>query len=94
MNPQELTVTHNESAHRFEIKSEDLLAVLDYRLSGKTILFLHTEVPSPLEGRGLGGKLVKAGLEYARVHQLRVQSLCWFVDGYIERHPEYQELRA
>ncbi len=94
MDPQELSVTHNESAHRFEIESEGRLAVLDYRLSGKTILFLHTEVPSALEGRGLGSKLVKVGLEYARANHLHVQSLCWFVDGTIERHPEYQDLRG
>lgn len=91
--PQNLTVIHNEAAQRFEIKSEGHLAVLDYRLNGKTILFLHTGVPSALEGRGLGSKLVKAGLEYARANQLQVQSLCWFVDGYIERHLEYQDLR-
>jgi predicted GNAT family acetyltransferase len=94
MDSQKLTVIHNETAQRFEIKSEDHLAVLDYRLNGKTILFLHTGVPSVLEGRGLGGKLAKAGLDYARANQLRVQSLCWFVTGYIERHPEYQDLRG
>ena len=93
MDSQELIVTHNEAAHRFEIESEELLAVLDYRLDGKILLFLHTGVPSALEGRGLGSKLVKAGLDYARANQLRVQSLCWFVDGYIERHPEYQNQR-
>lgn len=94
MEPQKLTVTHNETAQRFEIESESQLAALDYRLNGKTILFLHTGVPSALEGRGLGGKLAKAGLEYARANQLKVQSLCWFVNGYIERHPEYQDLRG
>jgi len=92
--PQNLTVIHNQAAQRFEIESEGHLAVLDYRLNGKAILFLHTGVPSALEGRGLGSQLAKAGLEYARTNQLRVQSLCSFVDGYIERHPEYQDLHT
>jgi|GEM_PF-3649177 len=39
-----------------------------------------------LEGRGMGSLLVKTGLTYARENKLSVQSLCWFVDGYLRRH--------
>jgi len=36
--------------------------------------------------------LVKTGLEYAKENNLKVQALCWFVAGYIQRHAKYQEL--
>jgi predicted GNAT family acetyltransferase len=93
MSSEEVNVLHDSNASRFCIETDHHTAVLDYRKHGDTILFLHTGVPPALEGRGIGSKLVKAGLEYALANNLKVQSLCWFVDGYINRHPEYQNLR-
>jgi predicted GNAT family acetyltransferase len=66
---------------------------LDYVLQGKTIIFTHTGVPPALEGHGLGSRLVQAGLEYARANHLKVRSTCWFVSGFLERHPEYEDLK-
>jgi predicted GNAT family acetyltransferase len=85
-------VEHNAGQHHFEIRAQGGTAVLDYMQNGATIIFTHTGVPSALEGQGLGSKLAQAGLEYARTNKLKVRALCWFVDGYIQRHPEYQDL--
>ena len=85
-------VRHNPQAGRFEIGSGPDLAVLEYLEQGDTLVFIHTEVPPALEGKGLGSQLARAGLEYARAQKKKVVPLCWFVRGYIERHPEYQDL--
>jgi predicted GNAT family acetyltransferase len=79
-------------AHRFELSVDGHQAMLDYVLKDKRIVFTHTKVPSPIEGRGLGSKLVESGLNYARDNGLKVKSLCWFVSKYIRLHPEYQDL--
>ncbi len=92
MQTQDPQVIHDMEARRFKIVVDSHTAVLDYRKDGSTILFLHTGVPPALEGQGIGSKLVKAGLDYARTNGLKVQTLCWFVDGYLKRHPEYQDL--
>ena len=91
IDPASLQVIHNTRSHRFEIQTGGHLAVLEYILHGQTITFTHTGVPSALEGQGIGSKLVREGLEYARASGLRVASLCSFVDAYIRRKPEYQE---
>ena len=91
-NPYDGEVIHNPEASRFEIQIDRQVAVLRYRMRGSTMLFTHTGVPKELEGRWLGSRLVHAGLEYARENSLRVASLCWFVDRYITKHPEYAEL--
>jgi predicted GNAT family acetyltransferase len=85
-------VVHNESKRRFEVQVESHIAELTYTLQRKTILFTHTGVPSSLEGHGIGSRLVKAGLDYARAKKLKVKTTCWFVSGFLERHPEYQDL--
>ena len=86
------SVEHNLDAHRFELSIDGHLAVLDYMLLGDTITFTHTGVPPAIENRGIGSKLVKAGLEYSRENSLKVRSLCWFVSKFIHRNPEYQDL--
>ena len=85
-------VRHNIAASRFEIQLENQIAVLNYNQRGNFITFTHTGVPAKLEGRGIGSQLAHAGLEYAREKSYKVLPLCWFVAGYIERHPEYQSL--
>jgi predicted GNAT family acetyltransferase len=92
MQISEVNVIHNKEENRFEIHLDSQIAELTYLLNGDTIIFTHTGVPPALEGRGLGSLLVKTGLEYARNNNLKVQTLCWFVSKYIQRHPEYQDL--
>ena len=87
-----VSVVHNIKQKRFEFRVNAYLAELDYILQGHTIVFTHTYVPPALDGQGIGSKLAKAALTYAQENSLRVRTLCWFVDGYIKRHPEFQEL--
>lgn len=87
-----IEVVHNEAQRRFEVSQDGHLAELDYQRVGSEIIFTHTGVPAALEGRGIAGALVKAGLNYARDNGLAVVPICPFVKGYIERKPEYQAL--
>ncbi len=88
----EFNVVHNVERKQFEVNIASYMAELAYYINGNVIVFTHTGVPSALEGQGVGSKLVKAGLQYARENKLKVESTCWFVSGYINRHPEVQDL--
>ncbi|MDK1029622.1 MAG: GNAT family N-acetyltransferase [Anaerolineae bacterium] len=92
MKSENVDVIHNKNANRFEITIDGHVAVLDYLLMDQTITFTHTGVPPAIENRGLGSKLVKTGLDYAKEKGQNVKSMCWFVSKYIRRHPEYQDL--
>ena len=92
MKNENVPVLHNQDEHRFELTVEGELAVLNYMLKGRIIIFTHTGVPPSIGGRGLGSRLVHTGLEFARENGLKVRSLCWFVSKYIRLHPEYQTL--
>ena len=61
--------------------------------AGNVLTILHTEVPKALEGRGIGSSLTRGVLDTARSQGLKVSALCPFAKGYIERHPEYADLR-
>jgi predicted GNAT family acetyltransferase len=85
-------VIHNIERNSFEVTLDSFTAELIYQQIGDIIVFTHTGVPAVMEGRGIGSMLVKTGLEYARDNNLKVQALCSFVDGYIQRHVEYRDL--
>ena len=80
-------VTDNQAESRFELRVDGLLAELPYRLNGKRLVLIHTEVPEELEGRGLGGALVMAAIDRAAREGLTVVPLCPFARGWLERHP-------
>ena len=92
MSSEEIKVTHNPAENRFEVTLDGHLAVLDYTMMDEIIIFRHTGVPPEIEGGNVGISLVKTGLEYARGNRLWVRSRCWFMNKYLQRHPEYQDL--
>ncbi|HEX5210495.1 MAG TPA: GNAT family N-acetyltransferase [Pseudolabrys sp.] len=88
------TVRDNTDRHRFELDAEGHVAFSNYRREGSTLTVLHTEVPAPLNGRGIGSALARGLLDIARAQGLKVRPLCPFVAAYIARHPEYADLLA
>jgi hypothetical protein len=87
-------IIHNEAEQRYELAEGGHTAFATYRLEGDRISFTHTIVPEEIEGRGVGSRLVRFALDRSRERGLKVVPLCYFVKGYIERHPEYQDLLA
>jgi predicted GNAT family acetyltransferase len=85
----QVKVKQNKEVSRFEVYIDDAVAFIEYKLFPGKIVFVHTEVPSTLEGRGIAAQLAKAGLEFASQEGLRVIPICPFVASYLKRHPEY-----
>jgi uncharacterized protein len=55
---------------------------------------LYTTVVHPaFEGHGVGSALVEAVIKEADAASAQVYPTCWFVAGWLDRHPEYQRLR-
>ena len=67
---------------------------LDYRMDGEVQVFVHTGVRDEFEGQGLAGKLAKHVLDDARANGVQIGATCPYVRGYLERHPEEQDLLA
>lgn len=83
---------NNQSANQYEFRVNNHLARIEYIHKLDKIFLTHTEVPSPLEGQGLGSSLVKAVLEDIDQKELTLVPLCPFVAAYIKRHPEWKKL--
>lgn len=89
---ENLEVRNNTSENRFEVTLGDTIGQVAYYLEGKSIVFVHTEVPREYGGQGIADKMADVALEYAKAEGLKVVPLCPFITSYIRRHPEYQPL--
>jgi uncharacterized protein len=84
----EQTVVNNPQKRQFEIQLGQEMGLLAYRQRPGQIELMHTEVPMSQRGKGIGEKIVKFALEYARQNQLEVIPSCRFVQAYLKRHPD------
>ncbi len=85
-------IEHVPERSRFQTVVEGKTCVCDYRLVAGVMQLTHTLVPPPLEGRGIAAALVAAALAHARSEGLKVNPLCSYVQLYMRRHPETQDL--
>jgi uncharacterized protein len=89
-----VAVHHNPEKSRFEAIVEGHLAKAEYRLEPGLLVMTHTVVPPALEGRGIGGALVRTALAHARANALKVKPECSYARAYMQRHTETQDLLA
>ena len=87
-----VAVQDQPDRHRYAIERDGQAAILTYRRQPGTIELIHTEVPAPLQGRGLAEALARHALEAARRDGVRVIPTCPFVQAYLRRHPDDRSL--
>lgn len=90
----EMTVRDNPDQQRFEITVDgEFAGVADYRIDDGKVLMPRVEVLPQFEGKGVGSTLVRQALDTIREERWgTVVPMCPFVDVYIRRHAEYQDL--
>jgi predicted GNAT family acetyltransferase len=84
--PDEVVVVDEQGEQRFVVRDEPD-AELTYSLDGDRLFLRHTGVPEALEGRGIGGRLVRAAVERARREQLTLVPWCPFARRWLQDHP-------
>ncbi|MEP7251076.1 MAG: GNAT family N-acetyltransferase [Ginsengibacter sp.] len=89
--PEKYQIAHNEKQMHFEIHDGDAIAYLEYRFYKNDIVFMHTEVPDSLSGKGVASALSAYAFEYAKKIKKQVMVYCPFVGAYLKRHPELKD---
>ena len=83
----------NTEKNRFELDVEGATAVIEFRKIEPNILdLIHTEVPEALSGKGIASKLVLGALNYIRSNNLKLIPSCSFVQSYMNKHQEWNDL--
>lgn len=91
----DLVIVDDPAGQRYEARLGDkVVGFSEYRRVRGRLIFLHTEVGPAFEGRGIGGRLAAGALDDVRARGLTLTVKCPFIASYLERHPEYEDLRA
>jgi hypothetical protein len=87
-----LDIHHDTTAGRFTAEVDGHRCEADYQLRQGVMHLVHTAVPRALQGRGIAAALVDAALSEARRQGWRVRPVCSYVQSYMRRHPDTQDL--
>lgn len=88
-----MEIIHDEEDTRFYIILEGGEAELTYTITDQGQMdFDHTYVPEQHRGQGIADKLVKGGLEHAKVCKCQIVPSCPVVEAYVKRHKEYDDI--
>jgi len=69
------------------------IGVMHYTLAGPGKMIIdHTEVNEAYEGKGLGLRLVKTGVAYARENHLKILPLCPFAKKIFDITPAFADV--
>ncbi len=90
-----VTVVHDAERRRWVAEVEGHECLVEYAPLGEARIEIHhTWVAPALRGRGVASALLRAALEEARERGWRVVPTCWYVAGWMQRHPEFADLEA
>jgi len=92
----DIDIVYVPEKSRYEIHVDGKVAGITRAKEGDdgVLLFSHTEVDDAYEGQGLASKLVTGALDDVRARGRRIEVTCEYVEGFLEKHPEYQDLVA
>jgi predicted GNAT family acetyltransferase len=76
------------------VRDGQVVGIADYRQSGAALVFPHTEIDAALRGQGFGAVLVQGALDDVRRQGKTVVAQCWYVNQFIDEHPDYADLLA
>ena len=86
-------IRKNEERSRYELLVEgEVVGYLSYVAGEDAIDLPHTVVDPAHGGKGYAGELVRHGLDDIRGQGKKVIPTCSYVAGYIQKHPEYEDL--
>ncbi|NDV79192.1 GNAT family N-acetyltransferase [Dysgonomonas sp. 511] len=90
---EDFELIDNTDENRYEFRVNKHIAKIEYiKTNNGEIYLTHTEVPTALEGQGIGSQLVEKVLADVDRKGLRLIPLCPFVAGYIKKHPDWKRI--
>lgn len=85
-------VTHEKDNERFVVYIEGNEVYVEYTMAGNEINLYHTFTDPALRGKGLAAQVVRAALEFAKENNLKVIPTCSYVQAFMAKNDEYNEL--
>lgn len=91
-----IVIEHDVTAHQFTVRRDGAeLGRAHYTLIGDDAIdFDGTVVDPELRGTGVSGLLAHRAMSDEVVKGRAIHTSCWFMEGYLKKHPELAETGA
>ncbi|AEF39004.1 GNAT family N-acetyltransferase [Hoyosella altamirensis] len=91
-----IEVLDNQSRSRYEIWVDGVLAGIEgYEIADDGVItLLHTIIDEDFSRQGYARAMVRGILDGMRARQQQLRPLCTYVQRFLTRFPEYQDLTA
>jgi predicted GNAT family acetyltransferase len=80
-------IEHQPQSQRFVLPMVEggceVIAIVNYEVTGSTVNFTHTWVPPELRGGGHAQVLVRHALSWAETQGLQITASCWYVRKFL-----------
>jgi predicted GNAT family acetyltransferase len=87
-------VIHDKDKSQFIITIDNKECYVEYNMENNKMNLYHTYTDPDLRGKGLAAKVVVAAFEYAKSNNLKIIPGCTYVQSFVSKHKEYDELLA
>ena len=90
-------ITHERTGHRGAFvwqQDGKRLGEMTYTVAGSRVIIDHTQVDDSLRGKGVGAKLVRAAVDWARKENARLLPLCPYAKSVFDKTPDYADVLA
>ena len=84
---------HGRRGAFFIEQDGEWLAEMSYTKARPDVIVIdHTEVNKSLRGQGIGQKLVREAVNYARANNLKIRARCPYTRMVLDETPEYNDI--
>ena len=87
-------ITFNEKDSRYEQNVENLTVYARTHMKSETLYVDYVFAPPELRGKGAAGAFMKGLMELARGKNWKVEPVCGYAAGWLQRHKEFDDLKA
>jgi predicted GNAT family acetyltransferase len=88
----DIKVTHDKKSERFIANIDGDQAYASYSLHDNILKLYSTFTPYHLRGRGIAETIVEHVFNYARENNLKVEPACSYVQTFLTRNNEFNDL--
>ena len=89
------TVVFDKEHECFRVHLEgEYYAIVKYHFHDQAMHITSTRVPDALQGKGYGKIMMESVLPLIEVQGFKIVPKCSYVEHYLDRHPEWEHLRA
>lgn len=72
----------------------EIIAKITFERFNNILNVDHTFVDDRLRGQGIASQLVEKLVAYAMENELKINPICWYVEKWFEKHPDFKYLLA